>query len=221
MISVIVPTFHESETIQDTLAMLRQRTKGVFETVIVDASDDDATIKSIEVEPGTKVIRSKKGRSYQMNAGAQIAKGDTLLFLHADTILPSGWDTEVEDALLEADYGCFQKRFSNTGRIYWFMAFTSNVRARFLREVLGDSAFFVKRDVFDAIGGFPQIGIMEDLAIGERLAHHQFAFINTTLITSSRRFEEHGVLRTVYLMWKMRFLYMLGKHPDGLARLYV
>ena len=153
-----------------------------------------------------------------MNAGAAAASGDALLFLHADTRLPPDADALVSAALAQRSWGRFDVRIDGESPLFAVIAFFMNLRSRLTGIATGEQAIFVRRDEFS---GFPEIALMEDVAFSKamkRLAPP--ACLRETVSTSGRRWERDGVLRTVVLMWRLRFAYFLGASPDELARRY-
>ena len=217
-ISVIIPTLNESSTIARTLT----RTVALeFEEIIVsDGGSTDPTVAMVHVccdrIPSTHLVTGPAGRARQMNAGARASRSDILLFLHADTELPPNAKTAIEAALADQAVvgGRFDVRFDRPSRwggmISWFM----NRRSRMTGIATGDQAIFVRRQVFEQMGGFPDIPLMEDIAFSRRLKRQgATAPLTDSVTTSFRRWEQNGPLRTILLMWTLRFLYWLGVSP--------
>ncbi len=172
------------------------------------------------------VVQCRAGRAIQMNAGAGVARHDALWFLHADTLVPAAAADLIIDAL-DADtdvvpaWGRFNVRFSNTATVFSLIAWCMNKRSCMTGIATGDQAIFVRKSLFQQLGGFPEIDLMEDIALSRLL--RRFAppvCLSATVTTSSRRWERHGVLRTVLLMWKLRLLYFFGVSPRRLALMY-
>jgi rSAM/selenodomain-associated transferase 2 len=158
-----------------------------------------------------------------MNAGAEKAIGDVLLFLHADTRLPSETDHLVLDGLARSGrpWGRFDLRFDRRSLLLAIVAYCMNMRSRLTGIATGDQALFVKRDVFRDQGGFPAIALMEDIALSRRLKRvGRPLALRARVITSSRRFDQHGIARTVILMWRLRLAYFFGADPAILAERY-
>jgi rSAM/selenodomain-associated transferase 2 len=154
----------------------------------------------------------------QMNAGADAAKGDALLFLHADTRLPVNAAEAVLASLATHDWGRFDVRIQGRHPLLKVIACAMNLRSRLTGIATGDQAIFVRRDAF---GGFPEIALMEDIAFCKAMKRRSPpACLRETVLTSGRRWESRGVLRTVVLMWRLRLLYFLGASPERLVRLY-
>ena len=165
--------------------------------------------------------RSASQGAIQMNAGAGAARGDALLFLHADTLLPEAADRLVAQALERSHWGRFDVRIDSRHRLLAVVARMMNLRSRLSGVATGDQAIFVRRSAFEATGGFPQIPLMEDIAFSARLKRvGRPVCLRECVVTSGRRWERHGVVRTIVLMWRLRFAYWLGADPAELARRY-
>lgn len=226
LISIIVPTYNESLTIEEFLAQFNPFThlhsRISFEVIISDSSTDAtpflvSSYKSKAAYPLT-LVRSKKGRAQQMNTGATRAKGDIFLFLHADTFLPiDGLRKIVEVIYFKKRWGGFYVEFHPPRFWLKFVAFRSNMRIRFFKTVFGDQALFVTRELFKQCEGFPLISMMEDAVISHRLKKiAPIGVIKAPVISSARRFLEMGILKTYFKMfWVMTFFH-LGAKPDFL-----
>lgn len=191
------------------------------EIILVDGSSSDNTI-ALANNLCDQIITTTKGRARQMNAGAAVARGDSLLFLHADTQLPTNAAELIQRALTIHDWGYFMIRIDGRPALFRLIETLMNWRSRVSRIATGDQALFIRRQAFIAIRGFPMIAIMEDIAICKRLksASYRPSFIRNPAITSSRRWQQYGILRTILLMWRMRLAYFLGSNPSHLARRY-
>lgn len=217
-VSVILPVLNEAECFAETLG----RVERFDEIVVADGGSVDGT-RDIAAPMADRVVQSEPGRARQMNCGARAAAGDVLVFLHADTILPSGAALLIAEAANRPGFvwGRFDIRIEGRSRWLPVVAFMMNRRSRLTGVATGDQAIFVRRDVFDALGGFPDIPIMEDIALSKllrRLAPP--ACIAAPVVTSGRRWDENGAMRTIGIMWVMRLCYWLGVSPTRLARLY-
>ena len=191
--------------------------------VLVDGGSTDATAAIAARSPTVRFISSPRGRSHQMNAGARVARGDVLLFLHADTYLPDGALAAVDVATSDPGVvaGRFDVRFDNPGRAFRVIAWFMNHRSRWSGISTGDQAIFVCREPFNALGGYPDIPLMEDVELCRRLrGRGQVAALRLKVTTSARKWEQEGVVRTILLMWALRFLYMVGVRPARLYRWY-
>ncbi len=222
MISVIVPTFNEATTIERTLGGLQALRRAGHEVIVVDGVSDDETL--VRARPlADKVLGATRGRASQMNAGARIAQGDVLWFLHADCLSPMDVDNLILNALKKKDavWGRFDVCLSGSGLLYRIIEFMMNSRSRITGIVTGDQGIFVTQNTFTQAGGFPDIPLMEDIAISKRLrAYGRPVCLQHKLTTSSRRWERRGVWHTILMMWRLRLAYALGVNPQKLARLY-
>lgn len=222
MLSIIVPTLNEAEGLADSLtALLPLRQRGA-EVIVVDGGSADGTRE--RARPlADRVILAPRGRAAQMNAGAQHAQGEVLLFLHADTRLPDGADRLLMDGL--ADGGCawgrFDVRIEGRHPLLRVIAGAMNLRSRLTGLATGDQAIFARREVFAAVGGYPDIPLMEDIALSRLLRRrHAPLCLRARVSTSGRRWERQGVFRTVLLMWRLRLAYFCGADPRRLAIRY-
>ena len=224
-ISVIIPTLNECSTIARTLT--RTVALGFDDIVVSDGGSADATPAMVQAccdrVPVTRMVHAPTGRARQMNEGARAAHGQVLLFLHADTELPLEAKSIIESALANQEIvgGRFDVRFDHPSRwghmISWFM----NQRSRVTGIATGDQAIFVRRGVFDRMGGFADIPLMEDIEFSRRLKRQgPTAALTQTVTTSFRRWEQQGPARTILLMWTLRFLYWLGVNPSRLNTWY-
>ncbi|MDQ6971916.1 MAG: TIGR04283 family arsenosugar biosynthesis glycosyltransferase [Mariprofundaceae bacterium] len=219
-IAVVVPVLNEAEALPDLQGSLRacRADKLVF----VDGGSDDGSLDILRAS-GVCYTSSKPGRAAQMNAGAKVCKSDILLFLHADTFITSSHIENVRQFMQASSVvgGRFDLRLSGKHSglrvIEWFI----NQRSRLSGISTGDQAQFVRRDVFEAMGGFSDIPLMEDVDFSRRLKRQgKQACLRQTVLSSSRRWEQHGLVRTVLLMWRMRLLYWLGVDAARLAGMY-
>jgi rSAM/selenodomain-associated transferase 2 len=221
-LSIVIPVLDEEAEIADALTALAPlRARGV-ETIVVDGGSRDRTV-ALAGPLADRVIAAPRGRAVQMNAGAAATAGDVLLFLHADTRLPGEADRLVPDGLARSgrQWGRFDVRISGRHPLLPVVAALMNIRSRLTGIATGDQAMFVKRDLFERIGGFPAIPLMEDVALSRRLKRQGPPFCLTPqAVTSGRRWEQRGVIRTILLMWRLRLAYSLGAAPARLARLY-
>ena len=221
-LSIIVPVLNEAATIGSFLDALPMRCKSRPEVIVVDGGSNDAT-RSHALPRCDQLILSRPGRALQMNAGAKRAGGSILWFLHADSSLPQHPDRAITQALSGSQFawGCFDVRLSGTRPMLRVVEVMMNWRSRLSAICTGDQGLFMTREAFQAVGGFPEISLMEDIAISRRLKSiSRPARISLPLITSSRRWERKGIARTIVLMWKLRLLYFFGADPARLARQY-
>ena len=194
----------------EALAPLRARG---HEVIVVDGGSSDDTVR-IAQGLADRVIHAPRGRALQMNAGARAASGDVLLFLHADTRLPPGAETLVFSSV----WGRFDVQIDGRHPLLKVVAWAMNLRSRLTGIATGDQAIFVRREAF---AGFPEIAIMEDVAFCAAMKRRgPPACLREKVVTSGRRWESRGVLRTIFLMWSLRLLYFLGVSPQQLIRFY-
>lgn len=192
-----------------------------YEIIIADGGSNDQTTKLARAL-GCKVIYSKKGRGNQLNAGAGAAQGQTLLFLHADTLLPANYISIINKAMdNQYKWGRFDVRLSGKHFLFRIIERLMSLRSRITGIATGDQAIFVDKTVFNSISGFKNIPLMEDIDITRRLRKiSKPACLVEHVVTSSRRWEEKGILKTILLMWALRFLYFVGVRPVVLQKLY-
>ena len=219
-LSIIMPVLNEGEGIAaalDALAVLRALGT---EVMVVDGGSRDATIQRARLR-ADRVIAAPPGRGLQMNAGADKASGDVLLFLHADTRLPADADHVVLNGLERSGgvWGRFDAEIEGQSPLLVVIAWLMNLRSRLTGIATGDQAMFVRRDAFQAAGGFAAIPLMEDIELCKRLRRVSRPLcLRERVVTSGRRWEKDGVLNTVVLMWRLRLAYFLGADPKTLAR---
>ena len=217
-ISVIIPVLNES----DGLADLDQHL-GLFffgEVIYVDGGSTDGSWEWLQKNVDC-VIQSDAGRAIQMNAGAKKASKDYLLFLHADTRLPEQASRQILKGLDVHSWGWFDVNFFGNDWLLSIVARCMNLRSRLTGVSTGDQGLFLERSVFFDIDGFDEIPLMEDVAITKRLKNLSRPFCSKArIITSSRRWHENGRLKTILLMWRLRWKYYRGESPETLRRYY-
>lgn len=221
-LSVIVPTLNEAAGIEDFLHALSPLRARGHEIIVVDGGSQDATT-NLAKPLADKVLSSPKGRATQMNAGAAEAKNPILLFLHADTLLPEAADTLIADALAfdQKKWGRFDVVLQGQHPFLRVVSWSMNLRSRLTGIATGDQAIFVMRELFQQVKGFPAIGLMEDIALSKILKQHTApACLHAAVISSGRRWEKHGLWRTIFFMWQLRMAYFFGADPQQLARRY-
>lgn len=220
-LSIIVPTLNEAARLAATLAPLQaMRARGV-EVIVADGGSKDDT-KSIAKRFADRVIDAPRGRARQMNAGAAAASGDTFLFLHADTVLPADADRHIATALdHEAHWGRFDVAISGGHWMFPVIAWFINRRSRLTGIATGDQGLFFARRTFEDMGNFPDQPLMEDVEFCKRARRVGApACLKVRVQTSGRRWEKHGVFKTIVLMWVLRARYFLGEAPESLHRAY-
>jgi len=220
--SIIIPTINESLSIEHSLQKLIPLIKEGHEIIVVDGGSEDETI-SICKTYTDKVFISKKGRALQMNLGALHATNNILVFLHADTLLPNNVTPLILNALNKSDsqWGRFNVKFNNKNFIMSVIALLMNIRSCVTGIVTGDQTLFVKKELFNKINGYKEIPLMEDIELSKSLKKYSKPIcLSASVISSSRRWETNGYLRTILLMWKLRFLYFFGVSANRLVRQY-
>ncbi|HEX5092365.1 MAG TPA: TIGR04283 family arsenosugar biosynthesis glycosyltransferase [Burkholderiales bacterium] len=216
-LSVVVPALNEAAGIGACLEALAPLRARGHEVIVVDGGSADGT-PARAAPLADRVLQGPRGRAAQMNAGAAAASGQALLFLHADTRLPPGADGLVRDALKAHAWGRFDVSIDSDDPRLAVIAYFINRRSRLSGIATGDQAIFVRRDAFP---GFPPIALMEDVAFSRQMKQvSPPACLAARAVTSARRWEQHGVARTVLLMWRLRYEYWRGADPDELARRY-
>jgi rSAM/selenodomain-associated transferase 2 len=221
-LSIIVPVLNERLTIAAALECLAPLRARGAEIIIVDGDSTDASAEAASAY-ADRVIAAPRGRGAQMNAGARAARGDVLLFLHADTRLPPQADTLIHDGLARGDrcWGRFDVAIEGRSPLLPVVAALMNLRSRLTGIATGDQAIFVRRETFAAAGGFPDIALMEDIALSRRLKRISRPLcLSARVVTSGRRWDERGAVRTMLMMWRLRLAYFLGADPGALARRY-
>jgi rSAM/selenodomain-associated transferase 2 len=219
-ISIIVPVLNEAEGIAAAFAALQPLRGRGHEVIVVDGGSADSTA-ALARPLADRVLTSPRGRAAQMNAGAQAAQGDALLFLHADTRLPGDADALVAEALARRTWGRFDVRIDSPHPALALVGFMMNLRSRLSGIATGDQAIFARRTAFAVAGGFPALALMEDIALSSKLRRGGWpACLRERVVTSGRRWERNGVFATILLMWRLRLMFFLGADPQRLARLY-
>ncbi|OAA91633.1 PGL/p-HBAD biosynthesis glycosyltransferase [Clostridium ljungdahlii] len=220
MVSIIIPVLNEEKNIEKSLIQFN-RLKGDKEIIVVDGGSSDST-KQI-ADRFAKVVLSEKGRANQMNKGAAKARGDILWFVHLDSIVNEASIEKIQLAIDEKYVGGgFSLKFYDYDTLFMkYISTTSNLRAKYLGLYFGDQGIFVRRDVFEGVGGYPKQEIMEDWELSLLMKKMgKLKLINTTIGTSARRFKNGGQLKTHLLMHKIKLLYLLGTPTDKLAKIY-
>ena len=218
--SIIMPVLNEAASINAALTPLQALRSGGHQVILVDGGSVDAT-PVLAASLVDQVVTAGRGRARQMNAGAAAARGDVLLFLHADTLLPDDAIAAVVSVLPKHVWGRFDVRIAGRPRMLRVVAALMNLRSRLSGIATGDQAIFVTRSAFEAIGGFPEQPLMEDIEFSRRMLRSaRPACLVSRVTTSGRRWERHGIWRTILLMWRLRFDYWRGVPAARLAARY-
>ncbi len=223
-ISIIIPVLNEAEGIRTTLQPLQLLRERGHEIIMVDGGSTDETC-SLAAPFVDHIVHSAPGRACQMNAGALLAGGGLLWFLHADTGIPESADRKIltspGDGLMNEYWGYFEVRLSGQHFLLRIVERMMNLRSRITFVATGDQGIFVTASLFQRAGGFPELPLMEDIAFSKRLrAIRQPRCLREVLETSSRRWEQRGIIRTIALMWALRLAWFVGVPAETLARRY-
>ena len=223
-VSIIIPVLNEESAMREKLPAMQWVRESGHELVVVDGGSIDDSFGLAQQYSDT-VITSSQGRAAQMNAGASIASGDVLLFLHVDTDLPTNGINNILTCCSndkgEQTWGRFNVRLSGGHFMFRIIETMMNLRSRISGIATGDQAIFITKDLFEKIGGFKEIPLMEDVEISQRLKKKSRPVcIRSHVTTSSRRWETSGIYHTIFLMWRLRLSYWLGADPLRLAKRY-
>jgi rSAM/selenodomain-associated transferase 2 len=221
-LSIIIPALDEAEHIVATLDSLQPLRRRGVEIIVADGGSSDNTA-NLARERADQVLTVPAGRARQMNAGAAAARGEILCFVHADSRMPESADGLIVDGLSRSrrSWGRFDVSIAGTHPMLRVIAQLMNWRSRLTGIATGDQGLFLTRSLFEAAGRFPEIALMEDISLTRQLKRYSPPLcIAHRLTTSGRRWEKHGVWRTMLLMWRLRLAYFFGADPDRLARQY-
>ncbi|WP_320172712.1 TIGR04283 family arsenosugar biosynthesis glycosyltransferase [Maridesulfovibrio sp.] len=222
-ISVIIPVYNEADTIRSCIANVKESCGDDSEIIIVDGSSDGSTLSAVD-DAGVLLLASPPGRAVQMNYGEQKAEGDILLFLHADTTLPSSAGSLVRKALRApcTTAGAFKLGFDSSSRTMKFIAFLADLRCRIERIPYGDQAIFISKTTFLELGGFPEIQLMEDVEFFQTIKKKrlEIVILKESITTSARRYLSTGPLRCALRNTFLRLLHRLGVRTQTLAAMY-
>jgi rSAM/selenodomain-associated transferase 2 len=221
-LSIIIPTLNEADGIVDALNALAQVRADGAEVIVADGGSQDRTAELARPRCD-KFIETPRGRGAQMNAGAEVASGGIFVFLHADTRLPEEAGRLVTEGLAASKraWGRFDVKIAGRSALLPVVAGLMNWRSRLTGIATGDQAIFVARPVFAQVSGFPDIALMEDIILSRRLRQISAPLcLSARVVTSGRRWDERGPLRTIWLMWRLRTAHFLGADPNTLARAY-
>lgn len=221
-LAIVIPVFNEEKYLPHALKEIqRLELETSDELIFIDGGSNDNTKQLIQ-DAGFHCLISEAGRAKQMNVGSQNTESDIILFLHIDTSLGSSNISSIKKTYNQGFLsGRFNIRLSNNRLSYRIISFFINMRSCLTKVSTGDQGMFVTRDSFMAVGRFPEVALMEDIALSKKLrVLGKVACLQDELTTSSRRWEHHGIVKTILLMWKVRLLYWLGVNPEKLAKMY-
>ncbi len=223
MISIIIPTYNEAETLQTTLDRLHAHAQGNleagdFEIIIVDGGSTDGTV-AIAQSQTTTVLQTSLSRAHQMNQGAAIARGDILLFLHADTHLPKNFDRLIQDSPTPA--GAFRLAIDHPHWQLRLVEWGTQIRSQCFQLPYGDQAIFLSTHLFQKLNGYPELPIMEDFVLVRTISRtHRLTLLPATVTTSARRWMKRGILQTTLINQLMILGFYAGIAPETLRRWY-
>ena len=221
-ISIVVPVLNEASSLEGFLRPLYESCAKDCEILVVDGGSEDNSVQIAE-KYSHKVITSPAGRARQMNAGAEYATGSILLFLHADTVLPEDFQNLIINEMQKKNKSWGRFDVSLSGKQFMFRVIENlmNFRSSVTGIATGDQAIFLRKSLFESVGGFSDMPLMEDIEFCEKLKQKESPLcLKQRVLTSSRRWEEYGIWRTIILMWQLRLAYFLGKDPVLLKRKY-
>jgi rSAM/selenodomain-associated transferase 2 len=221
-ISIIIPVLNEAPILEEALSRLQGYREKGHEIIVVDGGSRDGSMR-IASRLADRVLISGAGRAMQMNTGAENASRPILLFLHADTLLPEDADQLIAASFSRTPdtWGRFDLRLSGKHKLLRIVEWSINWRTAITGVATGDQAIFVSRNTFDRVGAFDDYPLMEDVALSKKLRSRSWPCrVRNPVSTSSRKWEEEGVLKTIMLMWFLRSAFFLGVHPARLVRYY-
>ena len=231
-LSIVIPLLNEVDNLPHLIDHIHTLSPAPQQLIVVDGGSTDGSITTIHnlLKAWSKVrqssidwhiIESTAGRARQMNAGAKRATGDVLLFLHADTQLPTDAINDVQRAMITYDWGRFDVRLDSPHPLLKVVGMMINKRSRLVRIATGDQAIFIKTSLFERLGGYSDQPLMEDVELCKRLKPmSRPACLKSKVMTSARRWQQHGHCRTIFLMWHLRFDYWRGVSPESLKQRY-
>lgn len=220
--SIIIPVLNEAECLPVQLAALQVWRRAGHEIIVVDGGSEDAST-DIARPLVSQLIVSPRGRAVQINKGVAVASNDWLVFLHVDTSFPETAIHSLQSIFHEENikWGYFNVRLSGNNYLLKMVSSLMNVRTRLTGIATGDQAMFMRKAAFEAVGGFPEIALMEDISLSSKLKKISSPYcIKEFVTTSSRRWQKHGIAKTILIMWSLRLRYFFGASPVVLAERY-
>ena len=231
-VSIIVPILNEANNLPHLFTHIAGLNPSLQQIILVDGGSNDDSFEwaqkfiadlnnSNQSAINWQVVKSQADRARQMNKGASLATSDILLFLHADTELPTHAVADIQTAMQKSEWGRFNVKLNSRQPMLWVVSHMINLRSRLTSIATGDQAIFITRKLFEQVGGYPQQALMEDVELCKQLkAKSKPACLKTKVITSARRWEQHGTCRTILLMWQLRFDYWRGVSADNIKARY-
>lgn len=231
-VSIIVPILNEANNLPHLFTHIAGLNPSLQQIILVDGGSNDDSFEwaqkfiadlnnSNQSAINWQVVQSQAGRARQMNKGASLATSDILLFLHADTELPTHAVADIQTAMQKSEWGRFNVKLNSRQPMLWVVSHMINLRSRLTSIATGDQAIFITRKLFEQVGGYPQQALMEDVELCKQLkAKSKPACLKSKVITSARRWEQHGTCRTILLMWQLRFDYWRGVSADNIKARY-
>lgn len=231
-LSIIIPLLNEVDNLPNLIAHINALSPAPQQVIVVDGGSTDGSMtaaynllkalpKATQLSIDWQIIESTAGRACQMNAGAKRATGDVFLFLHADTRLPTDAIDDIQRAMTTYDWGRFNVRLDSHHPLLKVVGIMINKRSRLVSIATGDQAIFIKKSLFERLGGYSDQPLMEDVELCKRLKPiSRPACLKSTVTTSARRWQQNGYFRTIFLMWHLRFDYWRGVSPDSLKQRY-
>lgn len=220
--SIIIPVLNEAVHLPAQLAALQKWRQAGHEIIVVDGGSDDASV-AIATPLVDQIITSEKGRAVQMNNGAALANNSWLVFLHVDTFFSDTAMNSLQAVFCDDDvkWGRFNVRLSAGSPLLKLVSILMNIRSRLTDIATGDQAMFMRKTIFEQVGGFPNIALMEDISLSSKLKKIASPYCAKEFVTtSSRRWQKHGVVKTILMMWSLRLRYFFGASPAVLAERY-
>lgn len=220
MISIIIPVYNEEVMLRKNAAcysLLSQSTELIF----VDGGSEDKTAELAKASG--RLVKARKNRAAQMNAGARTAKGEILLFLHADAVIQQMYLEKIEEAVEKQEYagGCLTQVIDEQRILFKWISFTGNIRAKMSKIFYGDQGIFVRKGIFEKLGGFPEVKICEDILFTKKLKKEgKVDILPVPVYCSARRWKKQGIVKTSLLNFQITTALALGRHPDRLSIVY-
>jgi len=219
MISVIIPTFNEEKNIKTIIAQFKSETN--LEIIVVDGGSTDNTLAAIK-NFDLKIIKTKKNRASQLNAGANIAKGDIFFFLHADCLIEAGSLNAIEQCISAGFIGgCLRQKINSSKRIYRFIEKSGNIRAKISKIFYGDQTIFIKKKIFLKINGFDNVPLFDDIMFTKKMRNAgKTCMLPSKVFVSARRWEKQGIVKTTFINWIVSIGFLLGISTNYLKKIY-